>query len=269
MGFLYGYYNSKELKEAIKQLDAGNKAAVNIYAEASGRDIDSIKTLVDKETWLTGQEAVDAGFADELIESGLPVSMSLTPDRKSMVINGMVLSTRGMSNIPQRIPVMPAQNTVSPEAAVPGGDIKNHKDGGKTEMEIKNVDELRAAYPDFAAQIEAAAKESGSAAGIESERARIKGIEEIENAIADKAMINNAKYGEKPLTAEQLAFQAMQAQAAIGATVLTNMAKDTKDSGVESVAASPNSGTEDTEDPKAEIAAAVSAYKMMKNGGKK
>lgn len=269
MGFLYGYYNSKELKEAIKQLDAGNKAAVNIYAEASGRDIDSIKTLVDKETWLTGQEAVDAGFADELIESGLPVSMSLTPDRKSMVINGMVLSTRGMSNIPQRIPVMPAQNTVSPEAAVPGGDIKNHKDGGKTEMEIKNVDELRAAYPDFAAQIEAAAKESGSAAGIESERARIKGIEEIENAIADKAMINNAKYGEKPLTAEQLAFQAMQAQAAIVATVLTNMAKDTKDSGVESVAASPNSGTEDTEDPKAEIAAAVSAYKMMKNGGKK
>ena len=56
---------------------------------------------------------------------------------------------------------------------------------------------------------------------------------------------------------------------AIGATVLTNMAKDTKDSGVESVAASPNSGTEDTEDPKAEIAAAVNAYKMMKNGGKK
>lgn len=105
--------------------------------------------------------------------------------------------------------------------------------------------------------------------GVESERARIKGIEAIENAIADKALITNAKYGEKPLTAEQLAFQAMQAQAAIGATVLTNMAKDTKDSGVEGVAASPNSGTEDPEDPKAEIAAAVNAYKMMKNGGKK
>ena len=136
-------------------------------------------------------------------------------------------------------------------------------------MEIKNVDELRAAYPDFVAQSEAAAKESGSAAGVESERARIKGIEAIENDIADKALINNAKYGEKPLTAEQLAFQAMQAQAAIGATVLTNMAKDTKDSGVEGVAASPNSGTEDPEGPKAEIAAALNAYKMMKNGGKK
>ena len=269
MGFLFGYYNSRELKEAIKQLDAGNKAAVNIYAEASGRDADSIKALVDKETWFTGQEAVDAGFADEVIESGLPVSMSLTPDRTAMVVNGMMLSTRGMSNIPQRIPVMPAQNTVSPAAASPGGDIKNQTNGGKNEMEIKNVDELRAAYPDFVAQIEAAARESGSAAGVESERARIKGIEAIENAIADKALITNAKYGEKPLTAEQLAFQAMQAQAAIGATVLTNMAKDTKDSGVEGVAASPNSGTEDPEDPKAEIAAALNAYKMMKNGGKK
>lgn len=40
---------------------------MNIYAEASGRDIDSIKTLVDKETWFTGQEAVDAGFADRTV----------------------------------------------------------------------------------------------------------------------------------------------------------------------------------------------------------
>ena len=132
-------------------------------------------------------------------------------------------------------------------------------------MEIKNVDELRAAYPDFAAQIEAAAKESGTQA----ERTRIRGIEEIENAIADKALINNAKYGENPLTAEQLAFQAMQAQAAIGATVLTNMAKDAKDSGVEGVAAAPNSGTEDPEDPKNQIAEALNAYKKLKNGGKK
>ena len=47
------------------------------------------------------------------------------------------------------------------------------------------------------------------------------------------------------------------------------MAKDTKDSGVEGVAAAPNSGTEDTEDPNAEIAAALNAYRKMKNGGKK
>lgn len=63
------------------------------------------------------------------------------------------------------------------------------------------------------------------------ERARIKGIEDIQNAIADQKLIAGAKYGDKPLTAEQLALQAMQAQAAIGAKVLADMGADGKDSG--------------------------------------
>ena len=273
MGFLYGYYNSKQLKDAIKQLDAGNKTAVNIYAEASGRDADSIKTLVDKETWMTGQEAVDNGFADEVIDNGLQVSMSLTADRTAMMVNGVMLPTRGMSNIPQRIPVMPAQNIVSHEAPAPGED-KNKQENGGTEMEnIKTVDELRAAFPDLVAQVETAAQAVGNTAGVEAERARIQGIEAIENAIADKALINNAKYGEKPLTAEQLAFQAMQAQAAIGATVLTNMAKDGAASGVEGVETAPTSGAEvvdEVVEAKNAVDMAVANFKkMMKNGGAK
>ena len=273
MGFLYGYYNSKQLKDAIKQLDAGNKTAVNIYAEASGRDADSIKTLVDKETWMTGQEAVDNGFADDVIDNGLQVSMSLTADRTAMMVNGVMLPTRGMSNIPQRIPVMPAQNIVSHEAPAPGED-KNKQENGGTEMEnIKTVDELRAAFPDLVAQVETAAQAVGNTAGVEAERARIQGIEAIENAIADKALINNAKYGEKPLTAEQLAFQAMQAQAAIGATVLTNMAKDGAASGVEGVETAPTSGAEvvdEVVEAKNAVDMAVANFKkMMKNGGAK
>lgn len=272
MGFLYGYYNSKQLKDAIKQLDAGNKAAVNIYAEASGRDADSIKTLVDKETWFTGQEAVDAGFADELIDDGLPVSMSLTADRKAMMVNGMMMSTRGMSNIPQSIPVMPAQNTVSPAAPAPGEDKNTQKDGGTNMENIKTVDELRAAFPDLVAQVESAAQAAGNTAGVEAERARIQGIEAIENAIADKALINDAKYGEKPLTAEQLAFKAMQAQAAIGATVLTNMTKDGAASGVEGVETTPNSGAgvvDEAAEVENAVNFAVANLKKMKNGGVK
>ena len=272
MGFLYGYYNSKELKDAIKQLDAGNKAAVNIYAEASGRDADSIKALVDKETWMTGQEAVDNGFADEVIDNGLQVSMSLTADRTAMMVNGVMLPTRGMSNIPQRIPVMPAQNIVSHEAPAPGED-KNKKENGGTEMEnIKTVDELRAAFPDLVAQVETAAQAVGNTAGVEAERARIQGIEAIENAIADKALINSAKYGEKPLTAEQLAFQAMQAQAAVGMKVLDNIAKDGAASGVEGVETAPTSGAEvvdEAVEAKNAVDMAVANFKKMKNGGAK
>ena len=274
MGFLYGYYQTNDLKQVIKQLDAGNKTAVNIYAEASGRDAADMKAMVDKETWLTGQEAVDAGLADEVIDSGVPVSMSLTHDKAYMMVNGVALSTRGMSNIPQGIPVMPANKDVSPVADTAPVVDKTPENERRTKMEIKNMDELRAAYPDLLAQAETAAREAGRAAGVAEERARIQGIEAIQNAVADKNLLNAAKFGDKPLTAEQLAFQAMQAQAAIGATALANITKDSADSGAADVAANPNKGTENlAEDDEANaekiVAEAVNAYKAMKNGGKK
>lgn len=268
MGLLIGYYQTKDLKEVIKQLDAGNKAAVNIYAEASGRDAADMKAMVDKETWLTGQEAVDAGLADEVVESDVPISMSLTADRAHMMVNGIALSTRGMSNIPQRIPVLPA-NKVSVPAAVPADNTEGKE--GK-DVEIKNIEDLKKAYPDLLAQAENSAREEGRTAGATEERARIKGIEDIQNAIADQKLITGAKYGEKPLTAEQLALQAMQAQAAIGVKVLADMGADGKDSGTNDVGADPNGGIspgkEGQPDPKQEIMDAVNLYKSM-NGGKK
>lgn len=270
MGLLIGYYQTNDLKQVIKQLDAGNKAAVAIYAEASGREPEAMKSMVDKETWLTGQEAVDAGLADEVIDSGVPISMSLTADRSHMMVNGVSLSTRGMSNIPAGIPVLPANKTVSPAAPAPVDD--KTKTERSTDMEIKNLDELRAAYPDLLAQAETAAREEGRTAGVTEERARIQGIEAIQGAIADQAMITGAKYGEKPLTAEQLAFQAMQAQAAIGATVLKNMTKDGAESGAEGVPAAPNAGPEGQEgdpvDTEKEIADTVNLFNKLM-GGKK
>ena len=267
MGFLYGYYQTKDLKEAIKQLDAGNKAAVNVYAEASGREPESMKAMLDRETWLTGQEAVDAGLADEVIGGDMPVSMSLTADKRALIVNGVALPTRGMTNIPARIPVMPAAMAVSPAAEKPVED-KEKKERGN-EMEIKNVQELRAAYPELVNQIEAAAREAGQLDGVNTERTRIQGIEAIENAIADKELIKNAKYKE-PLTAEQLAFKAMQAQAAIGATMLSKMEADAGASGASAVEATPNQGPEGKEEPDAmaEIMKTVNIVKQM-NGGKK
>ena len=135
-------------------------------------------------------------------------------------------------------------------------------------MPITNVEELRKAHPDLVAQVENAAR----AEGANQERTRIQGIEAIQNAIADQALIRNAKFGENPLSAEQLAFQAMQAQAAIGNTMLNNMAADNAGSGVANVATAPNAGPEVTNaqpvDAKAAADEAVNLFKMM-NGGNK
>lgn len=102
-------------------------------------------------------------------------------------------------------------------------------------MEIKNLDDLRAAYPDLLAQAESAAQFNGCA----EERARIQGIEDIEAAIGDAEMVRNAKYGDKPVNAEQLAFAAMKAQAAIGANMLGKLDADAQNSGAAGVIPTP------------------------------
>ena len=264
-GFLYGYYQVQDLNAIKKQLEAHNRAGINIYAEATGRDKDTIKNMVDRETWLTGADAVEAGFAHEVIGEDTPVSMSLTPDKAHIIVNGVSMSARGLSNIPAGIQVMPSavSNTVF---EIP--EEKPIQTRSEEEMPITNVDELRAAHPELVAQVENAARMEGA----NQERTRIQGIEAIQNAIADQALIRNAKFGEKPLTAEQLAFQAMQAQAALGNTMLANMAADNAASGVAEVATAPNAGPEVKDngpgDAKAAADEAVRLYNMM-NGGNK
>lgn len=266
-GFLYGYYQVQDLAAIRKQLEAHNRAGINIYAEATGKDKDTIKNMVDRETWLTGADAVEAGFAHEVIGEDTPVTMSLTPDKANIIVNGVAMSARGLSNIPAGIQVMPSavSNTVF---EIPQETTNKTNTRSEEQMPITNLDELRAAHPDLVKQVENAAR----AEGANQERARIQGIEAIQNAIADQALIMNAKFGENPLTAEQLAFQAMQAQAAIGNTMLNNMAADNAASGAVNVASAPNAGPEvkagEPVDAKAMADEAVNLFKMM-NGGNK
>lgn len=249
-GFLYGYYQVQDLKATIKQLDAHNKAGINAYVEATGRDAASIKTLVDRETWMTGADAVTEGFADEVIgDEANPVDMKMSPNRATMMVNGYPVAARCLGKIPENIPVMTEDEWDEMSTQTDGGnpvtdsmqpaqpiDINTHPNGGTGEMaEIKNLEELRAAYPELMASAENAAQEVGCNA----ERERIRGIEAIEGAIGDKALVNSAKYGDKPLTAEQLAFEAMKAQASIGANMLNQMNADNAASGAENVTATP------------------------------
>ncbi len=272
-GFLYGYYQVQDLKSAIKQLEAHNKAAINVYAEASGRDSAGIKTLVDRETWMTGAEAVTEGFADEVIgEEAQPIDMKLSPDKATMMVNGYPVAARCIGKIPENIPVMTEDewNEMSTpkdgeEAVIDSMqpaepiDINTQKNGGTEEMaEIKNLEELRAAYPELIDSVENAAQANGR----DAERERIRGIEAIETAIGDKALVNSAKYGEQPMTAEQLAFAAMKAQASIGANMLTQMNADNAASGAEGVEATP-AEPQETDDDKAE-AVLVGAVNKVK-----
>lgn len=261
MAFMWGYYQSNDMEKLIKQLEACDSAVANVYAEASGKDIKEMMELVNAETWMTGQEAVDYGFADEVISDDMNISMSLSHDKKYVFVNGVSLSTKGMRNIPAGIPVMPANKM--PNAEVFAGNKNTHE--GSNKMEVKNIEELKNAYPNLVEQVRADAFAQGEAHGAQAERERLQGIEAIEAAVADKALVNKAKYGEQPMTAESLALKAMQAQAALGHNMVAAMIADTNDSKVDSVIAAP---VDDTKDEKAvDLSEAVSLYNKSKTGG--
>lgn len=60
--------NATELRKQADDLDKITQASVTTYLEKAGDKLDepTLKQLMDDETWLTAQEAVDYGLADEI-----------------------------------------------------------------------------------------------------------------------------------------------------------------------------------------------------------
>lgn len=261
---LYGYYQEQDVAKVQTMLRAHNQAGINIYVERTGKDEATIRQMVEAETWLTGQEAVDNGFATEVIadaDDEEPVSMKLSPDRTKLMFGGRSVAACLFNKLPDNIPQMTeaefaALSETVDDPAMRGDNISN---GGIKNMEIKNVDDLRKAYPTLVQEVENAARTEG----MTNERNRIHGIESIEAAVGDAEMVRNAKYGEKPLTAQELSFAAMQKQAKIGNKMLGDMEDDTKASGVGAVAASAAPADPKANDPKtleAQAAADVARF---------
>lgn len=71
---LYG--NADEMRKAADDLDQMTKASVTTYLNKSNGKIDEDKLheLMNAETWLTAQEAIDYGLADKILEANTAVA---------------------------------------------------------------------------------------------------------------------------------------------------------------------------------------------------
>lgn len=226
------YCNKDDLKQIIKMLEAGIDATAAVYEQKTGIDVDTLKSMMHKETWMTGQEAVDKGFADELV-TGADVDMKLE-GKEILMVAGIRHDIRGL-HLPENLNIsrISASRTESESVAAginkPGNAVGESEKGGTEDM-YNSVDELKAAMPELVSQIEAAAAE----AAVNDERERQKKIDEIAMSVADSELVSEAKYT-KPCSAEQLAFRALQKQAQLGAQHLQNAASDSADSGAQKI----------------------------------
>ena len=112
---LWGRYDAEDLARFKNELEVVKNCIVNAYVMKTGKAKEELVTLMAEETWMTGEEAVEAGFCDEVLFS----------ESKAIAV---VADVSKYKNLPKN------------------EGVKNH-------MEIKTADELTAAYPVLVAQI--------------------------------------------------------------------------------------------------------------------
>lgn len=226
-GSIRDYITLDDLKKLEKSFDAAERAIAQIYAVKTGSTVDSLRGMMTRETWMVGQEAVDKHFADTLLSEEDEPTVEASADRGVLLVAGIRHDVHGFHHLPESIRV---SNKIQTGAERPDG---NNNAIRKEENHAMTLEELRAQQPELVEQIEAAAR----ASAVADERARLQAIEEIETTVGDAQLIRDAKYGEKPMNAADLALAAMKKMAAIGASALRDMVADNADSKANEVSA--------------------------------
>lgn len=228
---VWGNYNADELRKAADANDAWDKSQVSIYKRKTGMSETVLLHMMADTTYMTGKEAVEKGFANELLDDAEPVAISASADRHTVFAKGHALRLPGVK-LPDNIPLAKA---TAPAAAAntPAAPAAQSNEGGHTTM-ANTIDELRNENPELCRQLEQAASEQAS----QNERRRLSEIDEVAN-LFDSALVQEAKYGDTACDARELAFRAAKAAAAQGRAFLTNLQSDNETSGAQGVEAVP------------------------------
>ncbi len=268
--FLWDALNIQDMKQLMKRIDASERAVAEIYHAKTGLAVETLRGMMAKETWLTGREALEKGFADSVLEDGGDPDMSMSRDRKVLYVNGIGHNVEGFRHIPGTIPVRKnAKSAIRPAANIRPSNQAAKPKGGRKPM---TLEELKAQEPELVKQIEqgavAAAQVQAGTDAAAAERQRIAAIDSIAASVPDPKMVQEAKYGEYPCTAQELCFRVMQQSAAQGVQFLADYQMDGAVSGADRVGAAPNGGTSVSQEEQdaADIQAVVNAYNQTKGG---
>lgn len=206
--------DSRAHRHSADFLDTTNVAITNAYRLKTGMSQSELLDLMNRETFMNAQEALEKGFVDEIMfdEGGqlravASISSEMIPQKVIARMRNEFLKMKGEVNkLENQIQASTPSVPVSPAAA--------------------------ASAPAAPSQ----ANTSFVADAAAQERARLKAIDAIAANIAPE-LVNEAKYGENPMSAEQLAFRAMQEGKLINSGVFESAVAANKAAGADNVQA--------------------------------
>ncbi len=90
--------NAGELRKMADTLDTIRESILNVYEEKTGQERDKLVELMDAETWMTADDALEYGFVDELQEDK---QVAASIDGDFLIINGIKVDTKAFKTIPE------------------------------------------------------------------------------------------------------------------------------------------------------------------------
>ena len=163
-GLTYCTGNRHDLRSCADRLEKiADKMMTDVYVKKTGRAAKDIEKDMDTETWLYGQEIIDAGFADGFIENSNPEEESQKATYVAVAKNSFnKMKIAAQTNLVQRM-AMGASVKMESAGGANSRPDKNNMEGCKMTAE-----ELKKSNPDVYAAIVA----EGEAKGASDERER-------------------------------------------------------------------------------------------------
>lgn len=164
--------DSEEMRKQADVLEKHKNSILETYLQKVNIDKEKLSELMDNETWLSAEEALEYGFIDEIIENA-----DIQVVENKVISNNMVFNMAEFKNF---------------------NVDKNIKNNGKGSGKM-TIEEIKNKFPDIYAEI----INEGKEIGIKEERTR---IQEIEDLGYNHEAVNKAKF-EEPKNARDLALE--------------------------------------------------------------
>lgn len=223
------YATAEELETMAGATRKITDQMLDLYEKKTGQSRSDLTAWMNETRWMKSDEAKEKGFVDEIIDNGKAVAAE---NRNGLLFVNSVDVGLPFNAAPKDLQDKAA--SAAPDNKAPAGTPENnsHKEG--EDMDIKTVEDARAAFPDLVAQIE---KSAGQAAA-KAEQERMEAIDKVAKLFPAE-LVAAAKYGENACDAKELAYRAALDSAERGRDFLNAREVDAQASGVKAVGSVP------------------------------
>ena len=119
------YGSSDEMQKAIEMLSSIKDSIVNAYEIKTGLSRAKLSHLMDSETWMDANKAVELGFADDILKRDNNTDDMVTPT-VSMLYSKTAVTNSLMDKIAHKCKIRQKQNTTKADSLLQRLDlIKN------------------------------------------------------------------------------------------------------------------------------------------------